>query len=909
MSWKLRAAMSALLLAPQAAWALGLGDIRLNSALNEPLSAEIELVAPTADELSTLSAQLASRDLFQRYGLDRPAYLDSVSFSVGRGRDGRSVLLMSSSAPVAEPFVTFLVEVNWPRGRLLREYTVLLDPPVFAATPAAPPAPVAAPRATAPAAPPPAPRPAPAPDRLPAMPAADGSYEVRPGDTLSLIARQMTDGDRAAANRMMVALFRANPQAFAGNMNVLRAGAMLRVPGADELQAIGGAEAASEIGRQASEWRAGEAAAMPARLRLVAPQDAPSEPLPADAGADAIQARIDSINREIGDSRRLLELRNAELAELQERLARERAAAAAPPPAVAEAPIAEAPVAGEPVAEAPVTEAPPPAAEPAPRPERPPAAAPADRTFLDSVTGNWTYVLGAAALLLGGGLAFGYARRRREQDLDEALRNFEPSAGAPVPSETARLRALALGEDEEENARPASAMEVREVAVPSARGAAAPRAARPEDTLSAEAPVDFDQSDALAEADFHMAYGLYDQAADIVKLALDRDPGRRDLQMKLIEVHFVAGNKARFLDAARAFDQARGPADKAEWDRVVIMGRQLAPEDVLFAGAALASGVDLNLEGGENRVDLELLGPPIGDEGVDLDLGEALAGVSSDAETGENELIDLDLTDVEPATAEVPRLDSTAEMPTVELVGGDAPTVEATRLELGADDTLRSKLARAGDTVSQPGVEATAEMSVDDLGIDLGDLPELTEDDDLTAVAVRGEPDDERTAIAPHAGADSEATRIAPSGLRAAGEPDVDLGGTSVLPGLDAGMDFDLGDLPGRSQAEVETGTDLDATAVREFTVDMDVGTALQGVPDELSSTGTARLDMDDLPGISSLEPVTMSEVGTKLDLARAYVDMGDPEGARSILEEVLKEGSTSQRAEAQRLIEGLPGA
>ena len=173
MSWKLRAAISALLLAPQAAFPLGLGDIRLNSALNEPLSAEIDLVAPTAEELGSLSAQLASRELFQRYGIDRAGFMDSVRFQVGRGRDGRNVLLVNSAAPISEPFVTFLVEVNWPRGRLLREYTVLLDPPVFAPEEAVAPPPVAAPRVSrtpAPAAPPasaPA-RPTPAPEARPA---------------------------------------------------------------------------------------------------------------------------------------------------------------------------------------------------------------------------------------------------------------------------------------------------------------------------------------------------------------------------------------------------------------------------------------------------------------------------------------------------------------------------------------------------------------------------------------------------------------------------------------------------------------------------------------------------------------------------------------------------------------------
>ena len=156
MSWKLRVLISAMLLAPSAVMGLGLGEIRLNSALNEPLSAEIDLVAATPEEVGALQAQLASAEVFQRYGLDRPAYLNSIEFRVGRGQDGRSVLLVRSSEAISEPFVSFLVDVNWSRGRLLREYTVLLDPPVMAAAGDGPaPAAIAAPTSM------PAPAPAP----------------------------------------------------------------------------------------------------------------------------------------------------------------------------------------------------------------------------------------------------------------------------------------------------------------------------------------------------------------------------------------------------------------------------------------------------------------------------------------------------------------------------------------------------------------------------------------------------------------------------------------------------------------------------------------------------------------------------------------------------------------------------
>ena len=193
------------------------------------------------------------------------------------------------------------------------------------------------------------------------------------------------------------------------------------------------------------------------------------------------------------------------------------------------------------------------------------------------------------------------------------------------------------------------------------------------------APSEIDQGDPLAEADFHMAYGLYDQAADIVKLALDKEPGRRDLKMKLLEIFFVSGDKAHFLEAAREY-AGQGDGEVTDWDRVLIMGRQLAPDDPLFESGTGSAGVDLNLEGGDSRVDLELLAPPEGDDGLDLDLGEALEAEASDAEadTGQNELLDFDLgVSADAATREMPEFEErTSEMP-----AGESPTVESTRLQ------------------------------------------------------------------------------------------------------------------------------------------------------------------------------------------------------------------------------------
>src|SRR5262245_47129559 len=134
----------ALLLLPGISHALGLGDVHLNSPLNAPLDAEIELVNATPEDLATLDAKLASKDTFARYGLDWPQFMASVTVTRDRSANGSQVLRIKSTDTVTEPFLTLLIEATWARGRLVREYTVLLDPPVFAPNSVAA-APVAAP--------------------------------------------------------------------------------------------------------------------------------------------------------------------------------------------------------------------------------------------------------------------------------------------------------------------------------------------------------------------------------------------------------------------------------------------------------------------------------------------------------------------------------------------------------------------------------------------------------------------------------------------------------------------------------------------------------------------------------------------------------------------------------------------
>ena len=893
MSGKLRVFISAILLTPAAALGLGLGEIRLNSSLNEPLSAEIDLVAATAEELATLNAELASSEVFARYGLDRPAYLGSLEFSVGRGQDGRAVLLVRSRDAISEPFVSFLIDVSWPRGRLLREYTVLLDPPAMLAAEDSPaPAPLAAPTTTPqqqPTAAEPAPAPAPAAPSAPAQsepaPAVTSasSYEVERGDTLYGIAGGISGGDRPAIERTMIALFRANPEAFNGNINLLHAGAILRVPSSDEVAGISSAEATSEVRQQNAAWRAAGGGQEAERLRLVTPPEGEAEAAAAPEPGVPAESQAESLAKDIAEQKRLIELQNQELADLQRKLAEARAEEAeAAPPAPAPTPEAAPPVdesavapeddVGQPPVPLPAEAKPEPA-----QPEKPAPAADAGPSFLESLADNWMMLLGAAALLILGLLGFNFYRRRRDEDVGGALKGFDLPATAPVPTETMRLRALATGEKTAEMPRPPVfqdrdddddadiVVEERPIARPKTE---APRpVAGHEETISAEAALDLDQADPLAEADFHMAYGLYDQAVDLVRMALRKEPQRHDLKLKLAEIHFVAGDTNQFLTVARELKKQVGPG--ADWDRIVIMGRQLAPDEPMFAGAVQDAGVDLSLEGGDNLVDLDLLSAPDGDEGLDLDLGK-VAEASADAEaTGENTALEFDLGDGSGTFSTTQEIKDrtrggTVEMPTLELPSSETPTVETPALKSGQ---------AARDRMQPAATDSTAEMAIDDLGLDLGNLDNLPDIDDATAIATGIH--EERTQIAER----YTTTEVLPR--------DTDDDGTALMP-RDGG---ETAVLP-----QVDFGE-----------IDLDIGAATDAPDDSPTARDTRKTAP--LPQLSQLEPVTMSEVGTKLDLARAYMDMGDPDGARNILQEVLAEGSSSQKQEARRLIDSLPGA
>ncbi|NGX16951.1 FimV/HubP family polar landmark protein [Wenzhouxiangella sp. XN24] len=1028
-----------LVLAPGVALSVGLGDIRLNSYLNQRMDAEIPLRLSSRQDLESLEVQLASRETFSRYGLDRPGFFDELEFRV-RGNDpANAVIDVTSAQPIIEPFLTFLVEVNWNGGRILREYTVLLDPPTF--LPAREPAAVETPAAPAPAtetqrpAPEARPVPAPRPIASPAPGAATEFGPVQRNDTLWEIARRVRPDSALTTNQVMVALYRANPNAFGGNINRLRAGAILRVPSRAQIASVSTGEANAEVRTQNQAWQGSAAAAPARRLELAPPTEAPdraappattapgaTEPAAASAAAapsPQLLEAVEQLRGELAETRRLMELKDAEIAALQSRLAEiesEGVPVQPLPTAPVERPDAVEPDATEAPGEAVVEAepAPEPAVEPTPEPApvvvapvvTPPVAAPSlmDRALL--LLGSlWLWLVLAIVLIVAAVVLFLRRRNESESSIEEDLAEtgkwaaLDAAAGKAAPEATAGIAAAAAGAASTPPPPPRPRDTLESILVEESKPAAPPPEPEPlpapapepetagdedyqypfEDTIAGETGINLDQSDPMAEADFHMAYGLYDQAAEIVKKAIEREPDRYDLRRKLIDICFVWGNADEFLAQARAVREMGGADQAADWAKIAIMGRQIAPGEAMFA-AGEAPSVDVDLGGdtaapqdtsesgewldfdvGESDEPVATLGDTrehpgpgarrpieetaelnLEDLGIDLDLGESgehaledLAAQVPDEAGDENEdqftgtmrLEDTPAFDTsadesdEPDTRLAPGPSFPAEdedddggtlmMEALDMPPSDDPTQRGEALglseddptlsglsgisrdALGEDDTLLREARLSGEGDESPGEDDPTLTGFESLAADVGE-DEQDDDEDRTMLARFEAADDSPTTEMGTIDEDvdldlDELTQVLESDLESyKSEEDADA--TQMAPRY-----------PGESDGDADATMMAPALEERGEQDEDDDATQMSPRPD--AEEAGASYEAGDTREMS---PVEMNEVGTKLDLARAYIDMGDPEGARSILGEVLEEGDEAQREEARELLDNL---
>lgn len=800
----------ATLVLPTVGHALGLGEIRVTSNLGQPLQAEIELTAVRPGELDALQVRLAPVESFERIGLDRPFILTQLRFEVGQDARGRPVIRVTTTESVREPFLNFLVEASWARGRLLREFTVLLDPPVLMPATTTPvQTPTAQRREEAPARREPMQSPTPA--RM-----AEGTWLIRRNETLWEIARD-TRPEGVTINQQMLAILDANPEAFGGNINTMYAGQVLRLPSRGAVTARSQADATAEVRRQNEAWRAGEsvdfrvAEAGPvgddARLRLRAPGSQPtgSDPAGRDgADDDELESELAATQQELDDERaarealadRLVEL-EGETEDLRTQLEVTDDDLAGLADAADEG---DMPEVTEPEMESEAE------AEPQPTPARQqPMPAEEDPGLLGLLTNPLVL-----ALLVGipvvGGLAFVAIRRRRAAaEASEALGSDEPYDDDAAT----QLGATGMGDSEPEPEYDGDATVLGDDAEPAPAPEPEPEPEAPadDDPFAADAdtgPVGLDESDPTSEADFHLAYGLYDQAAELMETSYKEHPDRVPYLMKLLEIYFSWGKADEFVKHAR---EGREKLEAAgEWGNVAILGRQMGGDEALFADGGSMS---------QTRSDL------------DLDVAGAGDG---DADSGSNDGFDSvfgdDEDEAEAEASAEPEAPAEAE----------APADSDAGLEFDLSD-FEYEDASATDAGAAPAPEAEGTQAIDMDSLDFGDS-----DGDATKFNI--EPEQSAT----------------------------DADDVSLDMDLDAALSESADDEPVAESAD-ELSLDFDSLLEEDAAGEDDAG--------------------GDAPASDS-----------RLDLARAYIDMGDADGARSLLNEVMADGDDNQKREAQELLD-----
>jgi len=605
-----------LIAVPLMANAAGLGKLSVTSALGQPLAAEIELFAADKAELDSLSASLASDQAFRDAHVDFAPVLSSLRFSVEQRPNGKAVLKVTSSRPVNDPFVDMLVELSWASGRLVREYTMLLDPPGMATSqtvtpvavvmppqaPVSKPAPASkpataaqapmmaapAPKAAAPAA---ASKPVPAP--APQQAAAPESVMVKRGDTLAAIAKRVQP-EGVSLEQTLLGLYRDNAQAFNGNMNRLKAGKTLNLPSAEQMAAITQKEAMREIKLQSEDWRAYRqklaAAVSAAPEAETAPEQASSgkiTPKVEDRAKPAPEAQKDVLKlSKTPPSSAATAAKADEARALQEKLRAQEEDATAREKALKESDQRVAMLEKQvqdmqqlvEMKEKALTEAPAPAApKPAPAAAvpvvKPPPAStePAASWYAPLLANPMYWGGGLAALGLGGVLWWMMAGGgRRRQGTAASLDDSIMSGG---------------------DVRPNTII-----------GAASGGSVNTGDTSfltdfsqAGLGSIDTHDVDPIAEAEVYMAYGRDAQAEEILKEAVVKNPDRHEIRVKLLEIYAARRNTTAFESVAGELYAALGSKQSPLWDKACEMGRSIDPTNPLYGGvqsdAATASTV------------------------------------------------------------------------------------------------------------------------------------------------------------------------------------------------------------------------------------------------------------------------------------------------------------------------------
>src|SRR5438552_6332785 len=928
--WGLLASLTAL---SMSALALGLGRLSLDSGLGQPLSARVELTAAQKDELDSLVAKVADLSIYRDNNVQYPAALSRARVTVEQSPNNPPYLKVTTTQAVNEPYLDLIVEVNWATGRVIRNYTFLLDPPGTAVAQAVEPiAPVRAEAAPA--------RAARSPRALPtaAGPKAGGgdTYTVHRGDTLSKIAKEYKP-ESVSLEQMLVALFRSNESAFDGrNMNRLRSGQILTIPPVDQAAAATPTDAKQVVRVQASDWRAyrdrlaaaapttvaGErqqaaggkittavedkgAATQPGKDQLRVSREAGKAAAAGAAGGAAVaedaaakdralreaNARVASLEKSLQDMQKAVELKNQTMTDLQKQADAAKAAKApeasktepakiatgpvTPPQAAKTAPPTTTPasptaIPAAPTGVAPATVTPPPAVAPppaaapptkaretkAPEAKAPEAKAPEAKAPESKAPETKAPESKTAATPVKTSKA---PPPPEPSFLDELIGNTPTWAiGAGALGILALIAGLVAARRRKTTKFEDSIISGTDIKTNTVFGSTGGGVVNTGDNSLASdfsreglGNIDTDEVDPIAEAEVYLAYGRDAQAEEILKEALKKDPQRQEIYLKLLEIHAQHNKPSAFETVASELYSVSGGQGEV-WQKAMALGRQLDPSNPLFNEAGSAA-----------------------------DFTEATA---ADTEHGADE----------PAAEPAP-------VPASAQIYSMPPDLKAEPksgrdLDFSLDDDI--SLSPTSGMAPEPKTPAA---------ILAGAAQEV-------AKSTRGASDPivAKSASGPMAGGNGHDGESLSEQAR-----DTVSFGPESMPKFDLDFNLDDASRPGPVMAPIPTHAAPKPIAPKPMLepalAAVGAGAPAPQLTRPAAATELAKLDLAFDPQRSTFEDPTPSvldgqwhDAATKLDLAKAYQEMGDVEGAREILQEVLHEGDDQQKSEAQTLLAKL---
>ncbi|WP_394779214.1 FimV/HubP family polar landmark protein [Undibacterium sp.] len=944
---------SALLLLATGANATGLGRLTVLSPLGQPLRAEIELTSPSKEDIGSLVPKLASVDAFRQANIDFNPALTSLRFVVEQRGSGY-VIRVSSAQAMNEPFVDLLLELNSSNGKLLREYTFLLDPadlrtsqsaqianPVSIAnsnnsnnapSPSAISQAQAALRARS-ATPPADAVPAPAASRRPAArpqqdaaPAkAAGDYQVKGGDTLSKIAGSHKP-EGVSLDQMLVSLYRANPQAFAGNnMNRLKAGQILSMPDADTARSAGTDEAHSVVMAHAADFSAyrnklaGQVANAPAEKATATRQGAsgnitakvkelptatneaadklklskanPNAAATAKAGtgkplaeedrlakdkavADA-NARVKELEKNVGDLQKILEVKDKDLAAKQaaanakpeakvETKAESKAepkAEAKPAAEVAAAASAPAVAAASASASAPATDV---AAAPV-KPKRkalPPPPPPPEPGFFDGIMDNPLLLpLGGLVVALLGGYGIFTSRRKKK------LQQFEDSILTGSSMKANSMFGSTGGQSVDTNNSVFNSN-------------FAPSASQ----------LDANEVDPVAEADVYIAYGRDTQAEEILKEALRTQPDRHAVRVKLLEIYSNRKDTKSFERlASELYGMTGGKGE--EWAQAASMGIVLEPGNPLYAGGKAPDSLSAAAGLGSSTQPIDDLDPEaLLANSLSQDMLESISII--DTAHGHGHSDDATVHAGTAPAMDIGPLDFDLDIPT-ESAPAHAPIIEdAPRIP----EPTSAPAKLADEHVAQNSL-----VDFESIDFDLGNEDAHAKAE--PAPAHLDLPQSHAFHAEPAKAEHDNSLDMEPFDLNLPAEHGNEIAFESshvppAAPAHHADLMPEIPDLPDLDHSMSHAHHD-EAPKAEQAPANYDFD--LSGID--------LNLDGDEhkaAAGAESDGQAYNAEMATKLDLAVAYHEIGDKEGARELLDEVLKGGTSDQVHKAQTMLAQL---